>query len=84
MLYDIYRLVQDFTVLVSYNGKSFDWPLLKDRFILARFEPLCKLWVHLDLCIQPGDCGGKLCLTAVSTIEQYVLEGSAGTGYPRQ
>jgi uncharacterized protein YprB with RNaseH-like and TPR domain len=75
MLYDIYRLVQDFTVLVSYNGKSFDWPLLKDRFILARFEPLCKRWVHLDL-LYPARRLWRETLPDCSlhTIEQYVLK----------
>lgn len=49
MLYDVYRLVQEFDALVSYNGKSFDWPLLKDRFTLSRFEPLRKHFIHFDL-----------------------------------
>ncbi len=36
-------------VLVTYNGKSFDWPLLETRFRMTRaIEPLAPL-VHLDL-----------------------------------
>ena len=34
--------------IVSYNGKSFDWPLLRARFILNRI-PLPDAPVHLDL-----------------------------------
>jgi len=49
MLFDLYKLIHDFDAVVSFNGKSFDWPLLKDRFTLARFEPLRKHHVHLDL-----------------------------------
>ena len=36
------------SMVVSYNGKSFDWPLLRTRFVLARV-PLPKLPPHLDL-----------------------------------
>ena len=36
-------------ILVTYNGKSFDWPLLETRFRMTRtIEPLAPL-VHLDL-----------------------------------
>jgi uncharacterized protein len=34
--------------VVSYNGKSFDWPLLRTRFLLARM-PLPPLPPHIDL-----------------------------------
>ena len=49
MLFDLYRMIQEFDAIVSFNGKCFDWPLLRDRFTLARFEPLRKNYVHLDL-----------------------------------
>ena len=31
--------LEDATVLITFNGKSFDWPLLKSRFILNRMTP---------------------------------------------
>jgi uncharacterized protein len=34
--------------LVTYNGKSFDWPLLRTRFVLARL-PVPALPPHVDL-----------------------------------
>lgn len=34
--------------LVTYNGKSFDWPLLRTRFVLARL-PVPALPPHIDL-----------------------------------
>ena len=34
--------------LVSYNGKSFDWPLLRTRFVLSRL-PVPALPPHIDL-----------------------------------
>lgn len=36
------------TCVVSYNGKTFDWPLLRSRYILNRV-PAPKLPPHLDL-----------------------------------
>jgi uncharacterized protein YprB with RNaseH-like and TPR domain len=36
------------SVLVTYNGKSFDWPLLRARFVLNRV-PLPEPPLHLDL-----------------------------------
>ena len=41
------RLAQA-SALVTYNGKSFDWPLLKARFVLSRLPPPAAL-PHLDL-----------------------------------
>ncbi len=35
--------------LVSYNGKSFDLPLLESRYILARTRPTFRQLPHLDL-----------------------------------
>jgi uncharacterized protein YprB with RNaseH-like and TPR domain len=38
-----------FTTLVSFNGKSFDWPLLETRFRLSRMRPPLAGAPHLDL-----------------------------------
>jgi uncharacterized protein len=38
-----------FKILVSYNGSSFDIPLLKTRFLINRVEPPFKHFQHLDL-----------------------------------
>ncbi len=38
-----------FERLISYNGKSYDFPLLKNRFILNRLHPLFDNWPHIDL-----------------------------------
>lgn len=35
--------------LVSYNGKSFDLPLLESRYILSRMQPTLRTLPHLDL-----------------------------------
>ncbi|MFO0595203.1 MAG: ribonuclease H-like domain-containing protein [Myxococcaceae bacterium] len=36
------------TVLISFNGKSFDWPLLRARFVMNRLPPPREL-PHVDL-----------------------------------
>ncbi|HEX5504751.1 MAG TPA: ribonuclease H-like domain-containing protein [Thermomicrobiales bacterium] len=41
--------LDDFGVLVTFNGKSFDWPLLATRFVLQRLPHGRRAWPHLDL-----------------------------------
>lgn len=36
------------TCVISYNGKSFDWPLLRTRYVMNRLEPP-ELPPHIDL-----------------------------------
>ncbi|MDP9147330.1 MAG: ribonuclease H-like domain-containing protein [Acidobacteriota bacterium] len=36
-------------VLVTFNGKTFDWPLLENRFRMTRSIPVPRLSAHLDL-----------------------------------
>lgn len=43
------RFVRRFTHLVTYNGKSFDWPVLANRFVLHRIPPPEHRLEHLDL-----------------------------------
>jgi len=40
---------RDFKALVSFNGKSFDSPLLRTRFSLNRIIPFFSDWQHLDV-----------------------------------
>ena len=49
MLHELARALSDFESLVSFNGKSFDVPLLESRYILARQRfPLTEV-PHFDL-----------------------------------
>jgi hypothetical protein len=43
------RLLADYDVLVTYNGKTFDGPLLETRYRLARREPPHQRLQHVDL-----------------------------------
>jgi uncharacterized protein YprB with RNaseH-like and TPR domain len=49
MLHYLHERLQSSRVLVSYNGKSFDWPILKNRYILNRFNFDDQHLAHVDL-----------------------------------
>lgn len=49
MLHAIHQLLKQFTGIVSFNGKSFDWPLLQTRFIYHRIRNELNDPVHFDL-----------------------------------
>jgi uncharacterized protein YprB with RNaseH-like and TPR domain len=48
MLHWLRERVQQSSCVVSFNGKAFDWPLLRTRFVLNRV-PAPSLPPHLDL-----------------------------------
>jgi len=49
MLNEIHELIKQFDSFVSFNGKSYDLPLLKDRFTLQRIQFNSTNFPHLDL-----------------------------------
>jgi uncharacterized protein YprB with RNaseH-like and TPR domain len=55
-------------VLVTFNGKSFDWPLLENRFTMTRLIAVPKLAAHLDL-LHPARALWKLRLGSVRLVE---------------
>lgn len=48
-LYAVHQLLEKFTGIISYNGKCFDWPLLKTRFVYSRINHELENFHHLDL-----------------------------------
>lgn len=62
-------------VLVTFNGKSFDWPLLESRFTMTRSIAVPKLAAHLDL-LHPARALWKLRLGSVRLVEleRHVLD----------
>jgi uncharacterized protein YprB with RNaseH-like and TPR domain len=46
---EISKIVKEKKILLSYNGKSFDYPLIRNRFILNRIENPFESYTHLDL-----------------------------------
>jgi uncharacterized protein YprB with RNaseH-like and TPR domain len=49
LIIQLNSILEKFKILVSYNGSSFDIPLLKSRFLINRVEPPFKQFQHLDL-----------------------------------
>jgi len=71
-------------VLVTFNGKSFDWPLLETRFTMTRAIRPRAPAAHLDL-LHPARQLWKLRLGSVrlSELERHVL-GAERLGWSRQ
>jgi len=49
LLWALARHLEEFSVLVTYNGKAYDQPLLETRFRIARQTPPFPRLAHLDL-----------------------------------
>jgi uncharacterized protein YprB with RNaseH-like and TPR domain len=67
-------------VLVTFNGKSFDWPLLETRYRMTRAIPIFTPRVHLDL-LHPARQLWRLRLGSVrlKDLERHVLSGEGRT-----
>lgn len=64
-------------VLVTFNGKTFDWPLLENRFTMTRSIRIPPLAAHLDL-LHPSRALWRLRLGSVRLVEleRHVLEAT--------
>jgi uncharacterized protein YprB with RNaseH-like and TPR domain len=71
--------VEERPVLVTFNGKSFDWPLLETRFRMTRSIPPPTLRAHLDF-LHPARNLWRLKLGSVklSLLERHVLNWDRG------
>lgn len=49
LLEEIVRTAEKFDVICSFNGKTFDLPLLRNRFIMNRIRTTCLEKPHIDL-----------------------------------
>lgn len=68
LLHELAARLRERPVLVTFNGKSFDWPLLENRFTMTRSIPTPRLSAHLDL-LHPARALWKLRLGSVRLIE---------------
>jgi uncharacterized protein YprB with RNaseH-like and TPR domain len=68
LLHELATRLADRPVLVTFNGKSFDWPLLENRFAMTRCISTPRLAAHLDL-LHPARALWKLRLGSVRLIE---------------
>jgi uncharacterized protein YprB with RNaseH-like and TPR domain len=72
------RYLQDklsrYTHIVSYNGRCFDWPILKNRYVLNRLGFNDHSLLQLDL-LYPSRSLWRNCLPScrLSIVEEYIL-----------
>src|SRR6266481_3545827 len=84
LLQELSQRVAERPVLVTFNGKSFDWPLLESRFTMTRSIAVPELAAHLDL-LHPARALWKLRLGSVRLVEleRHVLD-AARLGWHRE
>src|SRR5499427_1247780 len=77
LLQELAARIAERPVLVTFNGKTFDWPLLESRFTMTRCVKVPQLLAHLDL-LHPARALWKLRLGSVRLVEleRYVLDAS--------
>ncbi|MGC1491540.1 MAG: ribonuclease H-like domain-containing protein, partial [Candidatus Acidiferrum sp.] len=75
LLHELAARLAQRPVLVTFNGKSFDWPLLENRYTMTRSIPTPHLSAHLDL-LHPARALWKLRLGSVrlTDLERGVLD----------
>jgi uncharacterized protein YprB with RNaseH-like and TPR domain len=75
ILHELAARLAERQVLVTFNGKSFDWPLLENRFTMTRAIPTPRIAAHLDL-LHPARALWKLRLGSVRLVEleRHVLD----------
>src|SRR5438552_4676381 len=75
VLCELAERIAERPVLVTFNGKTFDWPLLESRFTMTRRIAPPKLAAHLDL-LHPARALWRLRLGSVRLVEleRHVLD----------
>jgi uncharacterized protein YprB with RNaseH-like and TPR domain len=84
LLHELAARLAERPVLLTFNGKSFDWPLLQSRFTMTRAIKVPQLAAHLDL-LHPARALWKLRLGSVRLVEleRHVLD-AARLGWHRE
>jgi len=77
LLYELAARIAERPVLVTFNGKSFDWPLLENRFTMTRAMRIPQIAAHLDL-LHPARALWRLRLGSVRLVEleRHVLDAT--------
>jgi len=68
LLAELAARISERPVLVTFNGKCFDWPLLENRFAMTRAIRVPSLAAHLDL-LHPARALWRLRLGSVRLVE---------------
>jgi uncharacterized protein len=85
LLLEVLERLDQRRVLVTFNGKSFDWPLLQTRFQMTRVRAFQEPLAHLDL-LHPARRIWRLRLqsVALTQLERYVLQLDRGQDIPSE
>ncbi len=84
MLLELARRVRKRPVLVTFNGKSFDWPLLMSRFEMSRRIAPPRLHTHLDFLHPAREIWKfKIGSSKLGHLEEHVL-GFESLGWSRR
>jgi uncharacterized protein len=85
LLLELARRLSERRVLVTFNGKSFDWPLLETRYRMTRSAEIAGPMVHIDL-LHPARQLWRFRLksVALSSIERHVLDLDRGYDIPSE
>jgi len=77
LLHELSGRIAERPVLITFNGKTFDWPLLENRFAMTRSMRVPQLAAHLDL-LHPARSLWKLRLGSVRLVEleRHVLDAT--------
>jgi len=83
ILLELANRIAERPVLVTFNGKCFDWPLLQNRFRMTRQIEVPPIEVHLDL-LHPARQLWRLKLGTVrlKDLERHIL-GAEALGWSR-
>src|SRR5947208_6403950 len=75
LLHELSHRIAERPVLVTFNGKSFDWPLLENRFTMTRSIAAPRLTAHLEL-LHPARAFSKLRRDSVQLceLERHVID----------
>jgi uncharacterized protein YprB with RNaseH-like and TPR domain len=83
LLLDLSQRLAERPVLVTFNGKSFDWPLLETRYRMTRAAVVENPSAHLDL-LHPARQLWRFRLKSVALVEleRHVLQLDRGPDIP--
>ncbi len=83
LLFSLAQRLAERPVLVTFNGKSFDWPLLETRYRMTRAATVKDPAAHLDL-YHPARQLWRFSLrsVALTELEKHVLELERGPDIP--
>jgi RNase_H superfamily len=80
MLFALRERIAEHPVVVTFNGKSFDWPLLETRYRMSRKVSMPMPRAHLDF-LHSGEIFGG-CVWGLCVSQSLNVMCSPGTGEP--